>query len=68
VWLASDLLKTHSLQLAGQAGATLAITSNEDRNAAMLAVNEALGYRPFSRRVEWEWQADRDSCASADPA
>jgi GNAT superfamily N-acetyltransferase len=62
------LLKTHSLQLAGQAGATLAITSNEDRNAAMLAVNEALGYRPFSRRVEWEWQADRDSCASADPA
>jgi surface antigen len=56
VWLASDLLKTHSLQLAGQAGATLAITSNEDRNAAMLAVNEALGYRPFSRRVEWEWQ------------
>jgi GNAT superfamily N-acetyltransferase len=50
------LLKTHSLHLAGQAGATLAITSNEDRNAAMLAVNESLGYRPFSRRVEWEWQ------------
>jgi hypothetical protein len=22
----------------------------------MLAVNESLGYRPFSRRVEWEWQ------------
>ena len=50
------LLKTHSLHLAGRAGATLAITSNEDRNAAMLAVNESLGYRPFSRRVEWEWQ------------
>jgi GNAT superfamily N-acetyltransferase len=50
------LLKTHSLHLAGEAGATLAIASNEDRNAAMLAVNERLGYRPFSRRVEWEWQ------------
>ena len=32
------------------------MTSNEDRNAAMLAVNESLGYRPFSRRVAWEWQ------------
>ena len=52
------LLKTHSLHLAGRAGATLAITSNEERNAAMLAVNESLGYRPFSRRVEWEWQRD----------
>ena len=25
------------------------------RNAPMLAVNESLGYRPYSRRVEWEW-------------
>ena len=50
------LLESHRLQLAGRAGATPAITSNEDRNAAMLAVNESPGYRPFSRRVEWEWQ------------
>jgi GNAT superfamily N-acetyltransferase len=52
----AHLLKSHSLRLAARAGATLAITSNEDRNAPMLAVNTALGYQPYSRRVEWEWQ------------
>jgi GNAT superfamily N-acetyltransferase len=52
----ATLLKSHSLHLAAQAGATLAITSNEDRNAPMLAVNTSLGYRPYSRRVEWEWR------------
>jgi GNAT superfamily N-acetyltransferase len=62
------LLKSHSLHLAGRAGATLAITSNEDRNAPMLAVNRSLGYQPYSRRVEWEWRADQESGISADTA
>ena len=48
------LLKTHSLHLAGQRGATIAITDNDETNAPMLAVNTRLGYRPFSRRIEWE--------------
>jgi GNAT superfamily N-acetyltransferase len=48
------LLKTHSLHLAAQRGATIALTDNDETNAPMLAVNTRLGYRPFSRRLEWE--------------
>ena len=48
------LLKSHSLHRAAEAGVTLAITDNDETNAPMLAVNTALGYRPFARRVEWE--------------
>ena len=48
------LLKSHSLHIAGQRGATIAITDNDESNAPMLAVNTKLGYLPFSRRLEWE--------------
>ncbi|HKY24887.1 MAG TPA: GNAT family N-acetyltransferase [Gaiella sp.] len=48
------VLKTHSLHLAGERGATIAITDNDETNEPMLAVNTKLGYRPFSRRIEWE--------------
>ena len=48
------LLKSHSLHRAGALGATVAATDNDETNAAMLAVNTGLGYRPSSRRVEWE--------------
>jgi GNAT superfamily N-acetyltransferase len=48
------LLKSHSLHIAGQRGATIAITANDETNVPMLAVNTRLGYRPFSRRLEWE--------------
>jgi GNAT superfamily N-acetyltransferase len=48
------VLKTHSLHIAGQRGATIAITDNDETNVPMLAVNTRLGYRPFSRRLEWE--------------
>jgi len=48
------LLKTHSLHLAGQRGATIAITDNDETNEPMLSVNTRLGYRPFSRRLAWE--------------
>ena len=40
------LLKSHSLHRAAEAGATRAITDNDETNAPMLAVNKALGYRP----------------------
>ena len=48
------LLKSHSLHVAAGLGATIAITDNDETNAPMLAVNRSLGYRPFSRRIEWE--------------
>ena len=48
------LLKTHSLARAAAMGVTSAITDNDERNAPMLAVNRALGYRHLTRRVEWE--------------
>jgi len=48
------LLKSHSLHRAGELGVTVAATDNDETNAPMLAVNRALGYRPSSRRVEWE--------------
>jgi GNAT superfamily N-acetyltransferase len=51
------LLKSHSLHLAAQAGATVAVTDNDETNAPMLAVNHALGYRHAARHVEWERRA-----------
>jgi GNAT superfamily N-acetyltransferase len=48
------LLKSHSLHVAAELGATIAITDNDETNAPMLAVNRSLGYQPFSRRIEWE--------------
>ena len=52
------LLKTHSLHIAGQRGATIALTDNDETNAPMLAVNTNLGYAPFARRIEWERLTD----------
>jgi hypothetical protein len=34
-------------------GVTIAVTDNDETNAAMLAVNAKLGYRPFARRLVW---------------
>jgi GNAT superfamily N-acetyltransferase len=48
------LLKSHSLHRAGALGVTVAATENDETNAPMLAVNTGLGYRPSSRRVDWE--------------
>jgi GNAT superfamily N-acetyltransferase len=50
-------LKSQSLVRAAELGATIVITSNEELNAPMLAVNAKLGYRPFSRRLSWERRA-----------
>jgi GNAT superfamily N-acetyltransferase len=54
------LLKSHSLHRAGQLGVTVAATENDETNRPMLAVNTRLGYRPSSRRVEWE-RSTRDA-------
>ncbi|MEW2521731.1 GNAT family N-acetyltransferase [Actinacidiphila alni] len=48
--------KAHSLHRARAAGYTEAFTNNDDGNAAMLAVNRWLGYRPCGN----EWRYFRD--------
>jgi GNAT superfamily N-acetyltransferase len=60
------LLKSHSLHAAAGAGATVSITDNDETNARMLAVNAALGYRPFARRVEWERRSASDPRSRAE--
>ncbi|MEV5596842.1 GNAT family N-acetyltransferase [Streptomyces sp. NPDC052496] len=45
------LAKTASLHRARDAGCTQAFTANDAENAPMLAINTALGYRPFA--TEW---------------
>ena len=54
----ATLVKSHSLRRAAELGVTIAITDNDETNAAMLAVNRKLGYRPFARRLEWERVTD----------
>ncbi|GLZ76197.1 phosphinothricin acetyltransferase [Actinorhabdospora filicis] len=43
----ATLLKALALHGAAGAGATVAFTNNDSKNAPMLAVNTRLGYRPF---------------------
>jgi GNAT superfamily N-acetyltransferase len=57
----ATLLKSHSLHRAGVLGVTIAVTDNDETNAAMLAVNAKLGYRPFARRLIWERRASSDA-------
>jgi GNAT superfamily N-acetyltransferase len=49
----ATLVKREALRRAAEAGATVVITENDETNAAMLRVNERLGYKPHSRRVSW---------------
>lgn len=42
------LAKQHALAAAAAAGVTRAIAGNDEANAAMVAVNRSLGYRPFA--------------------
>ncbi|MFF8790211.1 GNAT family N-acetyltransferase [Streptomyces sp. NPDC015125] len=51
------LAKTFSLHRAHDAGCAEAFTHNDAGNAPMLAVNHALGYRPFAAR--WRYVRDR---------
>jgi RimJ/RimL family protein N-acetyltransferase len=47
------LMKQVSLTRAAAAGITRVITQNDDTNAPMVAINERLGYRPFSTGHSW---------------
>lgn len=47
------LMKHHSLARAAAAGITRVVTDNDDTNAPMLAINEQLGYEPFSVGHSW---------------
>ncbi len=46
-------VKLASIRWAAEQGVTAMITTNDEQNAPMLAVNRSLGYRPAGRRVEW---------------
>jgi RimJ/RimL family protein N-acetyltransferase len=47
------LMKQYSLAAASDAGIVRVFTQNDETNAPMLAINERLGYRPFSAGHSW---------------
>ena len=47
------LMKQVSLTRAAASGITRVITQNDDTNAPMVAINERLGYTPFSTGHSW---------------
>jgi GNAT superfamily N-acetyltransferase len=49
----ATLLKHTSLRRAADRGIAMVSTGNDEENAAMLAVNTKLGYRPRSGRIRW---------------
>ena len=49
----ATLVKHHSLARAASLGIAEVFTFNDETNAAMLAVNTKLGYRPHSQRLSW---------------
>ena len=49
----ATLVKHHSLARAAALGIAEVFTFNDETNAAMLAVNTKLGYRPHSQRLSW---------------
>jgi len=49
----ATLVKHHSLARAATLGVRDVFTFNDETNAAMLAVNTKLGYRPHSQRLSW---------------
>jgi GNAT superfamily N-acetyltransferase len=48
------LVKLESLRRVAAKGVTSVFTANDETNAAMLAVNTRLGYRPHSSRLSWK--------------
>jgi GNAT superfamily N-acetyltransferase len=57
-------VKLASLRWAAANGITAVWTTNDESNAAMLAVNDRLGYRPSARRVEYARDASGAAAAS----
>ena len=47
------LAKLASIAWATERGITSIVTGNDETNAAMLAVNTRLGYRPFATKLSW---------------
>ena len=47
----AELIKRHALACAAAKGVTMALTDNDETNAAMLAVNDKLGYRRVATRL-----------------
>jgi GNAT superfamily N-acetyltransferase len=47
----AELIKRHALAYAAAKGVTMALTDNDETNAAMLAVNDKLGYRQLATRL-----------------
>jgi RimJ/RimL family protein N-acetyltransferase len=52
--------KIASLRWAAAHGVTRVFTSNDEANAAMLAINRRLGYTTFARSVEYMRSTSRD--------
>jgi mycothiol synthase len=50
----AKLVKLESLRRVAAMGVTRVFTENDETNAAMLAVNTRLGYRPHSSRLSWK--------------
>ena len=57
--------KLATVRWAAAQGLTQLATTNDERNAAMLAVNRRLGYRPCGRRVEFVRRTPAAGTASA---
>ena len=61
-------VKLASIRWAAAHGITVLATTNDETNAAMLAVNRRLGYVPAGRRVEWLKELVETASSPAPPA
>jgi GNAT superfamily N-acetyltransferase len=60
-------VKLASIRWAVANGIEMIATANDETNAAMLAINRRLGYRPAGRRVEWLKEGTASSPAQRAP-
>ena len=61
-------VKLGSIHWAAEHGVTSLTTTNDERNAPMLAINRRLGYVPIGRRVEWLREPVETASSPAPPA
>jgi RimJ/RimL family protein N-acetyltransferase len=52
-------VKLASTRWAAETGITQIVTTNDETNTAMLAVNRRLGYEPLGRRLEYVLDLER---------
>jgi GNAT superfamily N-acetyltransferase len=60
----AEKVKRASLRWAAENGIRAVWTTNDETNAAMLAINERLGYEPRMRRVEYVREANAEETTS----